>query len=340
MEGKRALVTGATGFIGSHLVPELVGQGWDVRTCGRRPRPSWLPEAVDYRVADLASGEGMEEVLDGITHVFHLAGASSSASDEEEMHRTNVVGTEQLLTAALESGVERVLHMSSTSVYGEEVQLPLPIREDVEPQPSRGYGKAKWLGEQVAWRLADKGLPLVMVRPVTVYGPGNVKLLASAILDAAIERHAGLSKLAVHREPVEQRVLHIDDLVAACLHLAGNDAAVGRAFNVCSPHYPSSHELAAVLADELGLELELSDDPDCGLGYEERRATRDRMLAEGMRDDILLSKERFRLLRKVNRNNRLSVEALLSTGFEFAEADLAASVGRTIAWYREHRWIL
>ena len=340
MEGKQALVTGASGFIGSHLVPALVERGWAVRTCGRRPRPEWLPEPVDHRLADLAERDGMTELVDGVTHVFHLAGASSSNADEEEMHRSNVVGTENLLTAALEAGVERVLHMSSTSVYGEEVQLPLPIREDVEPQPSRGYGKAKWLGEQVAWRLADKGLPLQVVRPVTVYGPGNVKLLASAILDAAIERHGGLTALAVPRQPIEQRVLHIDDLVAACLHLVDGDAPVGRAYNVCSPHYPSSHELAGILAAEMGMEPELSDDPDCGLSYDQRREGRERMLAEGMRGDILLSRERFRLMRKVNRNNRLSVDALLATGFEFREADLAASVGRTVGWYREQRWIL
>ena len=339
MEGTYALVTGASGFIGSHLVPALVADGWRVRTCGRRPRASWLPGGVEHVVADLAADDAAG-LVDGVSHVFHLAGASSSASDEEEMHRSNVVGTENLLAAALDAGVERVLHMSSTSVYGEEVQLPLPIREDVEPQPSRGYGKAKWLGEQVAWRLADKGLPLQVVRPVTVYGPGNVKLLASAILDAAIERHAGLRTLAVHRDPIEQRVLHIDDLVAACLHLVRSDAPVGRAYNVCSPEYPSSHELAGIVAGELGMELGLSDDPDCGLGYDERRETRERMLAEGMRDDILLSKERFRLMRKVNRNNRLSVDALVATGFEFRETDLAGSVGRTIAWYREHRWIV
>ncbi|HYE79485.1 MAG TPA: NAD-dependent epimerase/dehydratase family protein, partial [bacterium] len=91
---RSALVTGGSGFIATHLIPALRAGGWQVRTCGRSGRPDGLPESVDYRKADLGSGEGVDELLQGITHVFHLAGASSSGSDEEEMHRTNVVGTE------------------------------------------------------------------------------------------------------------------------------------------------------------------------------------------------------------------------------------------------------
>src|SRR5215210_7320731 len=95
-----ALVTGATGFIGGRLVSALVDQGWTVRACGRRPRPDDLPAAADYRAVDLADVEDLGDLYDGVTHLFHLAGASSSKSDEEEMERSNVVGTRNLLAAA------------------------------------------------------------------------------------------------------------------------------------------------------------------------------------------------------------------------------------------------
>lgn len=337
---RAALVTGGGGFIASHLIPHLMADGWQVRTCGRRPRPDWLPQVVDYRVADLAGDDALDPLFDGVTHLFHLAGASSSRSSEEEMLRSNVTGTENVMGAAARAGVERALHMSSTSVYGEEVQLPLPVREDVEPQPSRAYGKAKWLAERAARRHADAGLPLVVVRPVSVHGPGSTKLVASAILDVAIERYAGLPSVVVHREAIEQRVVDVQDVVAACLHLVAHEAAVGRAFNVCVPDYPSSHDVARVLAAEFDLGFELSDDRECGPSFDERSATRERMLAEGMTEDILFTKERFRFMRKVNRNNRLSVDALLGTGFEFAWADLHTSVAAMVAWYRECRWIV
>jgi nucleoside-diphosphate-sugar epimerase len=272
--------------------------------------------------------------------VFHLAGASSSRSDDDEMQRTNVVGTGRLIAAAGSESVERFVHMSTTAVYGEEVQLPVPVVEDVEPHPSRGYGKAKWGAEQAVWAAGADGLAVVVLRPVSVYGPGAVKLVASAALDVAIEHRAGLDRLAVDRSPIDQRLLHIDDLVDATLHLADHDGAVGRAFNITSGVYPTSLEVAEVLADQFGMALEPHDGPDCGLPHEERTAVREAMLADGMTDDILFTPQRFRFMAKANRNNRLSIEALESTGFRLGHTDTRAGIADTVAWYRDHRWLL
>lgn len=334
-----ALVTGGTGFIASRLVPALLDGGWEVRTCGRRPRPDSLPEAAEYRQVDL-TGDDLGPLFDGVTHLFHLAGASSSQSSQEEMERSNVDGTARLLAAAPDGRLDRALYMSSTSVYGEEVQLPVPVTEDVEPRPSRGYGKAKWQAEQVVWDHGRKGMPVTVLRPVSVHGPGSIKLLASVILDVAIERHAGNTRLPVPEPAIEQRLVHVDDLVGACLHLAGHDGAVGRAFNVVSGVYPSSHEIAALVAAEFDMEVDVVDDPDAGPSYDERAEERERMLAEGMEPHILLTEERFRFMRKANRNNRLSIDALLGTGFRLERADLATAVGSDVTWYRQHRWIV
>ena len=336
-----ALVTGGTGFIASRLVPALLDDGWEVRTCGRRPRPDTLAEAADYRRADLADeAEDLGPLFDGVTHLFHLAGASSSQSSQEEMERSNVEGTARLLDAAPEGRLERALYMSSTSVYGEEEQLPVPVTEDVEPRPSRGYGKAKWGAEQVVWEHGRKGLPVTVLRPVSVHGPGSIKLLASVILDAAIERYAGDTRLPVPAPAIEQRLVHVDDLIGACLHLAAHDGAAGRAFNVVSGVYPSSHEIAGLVAAEFGMEVDVVDDPDAGPSYDERKAVRERMLADGMEPHILLTEERFRFMRKTNKNNRLSIDALLGTGFELASADVPTAVATDVAWYREHNWVL
>lgn len=334
------LVTGGTGFMASHLVPALLEQGWRVRATGRRPRPDWMVRDVHYLAADLAGDEDLGGLLEGISHVVHLAGATSSRSSDEEMHRSNVVATERLLGAVAGAGLDRFLHMSSTSIYGEEVPLPQPVVETAEPHPSRGYGKAKWLTEQAVWQYAGKGVPVAVLRPVSVYGPGNTKLLASAILDAAIERYAGLGTLSVHRAPVELRLLHIDDLVGAVLHLLGAEGAAGRAFNLCSGVYPTSLEVAGVAAKHLGMELAPDPGPECGLPFEERRAVHARMLAAGMRDAILLTPDRFRLMRKENPNNRLSLAALASVGYVPRVTDLDGSVGRAIEWYLAARWIV
>jgi len=335
-----ALVTGATGFIGGRLVSALVDDGWSVRACGRRPRPDDLARPAEYRAVDLAGEEGLGDLYDGVTHLFHLAGASSSTADEDEMERSNVVATRRLLAAAPPGQLQRVVQMSSTSVYGEEEQLPQPVREDVEPRPSRGYGKAKWRTEQVVQEFGRAGLPVVVLRPVSVYGPGNVKLLASAILDVALEASLGATTVAVAAEPIEQRLVHIDDLIRATAHVAGAEGAVGGTFNVVDGRYPTSHEIARILAGHFDVAVEPADDPDAGPTYEERKQAHEAMVERGMKPHILLTKERFRFMRKANRNNRVSIDALLSTGFELQETDLEAAIGRTIAWYRDHRWIL
>ncbi len=340
MSAPSALVTGATGFLGARLVPALVATGWAVRATARRPRPAWMPGVVDYRAVDLTGGEDLRPLSQEITHVFHLAGASSSLSSTEEMHRSNVVATQRLVASLVGGDVQRFVHLSSTSVYGEEEQLDLPVREDVRPCPSRGYGKAKWQAEQAVWSAAASGLSVTVLRPVSVFGPANIKLLGSAILDVAIEHFAGRPILPVPAEVVEQRLVHIDDLVRACLHLAPRGDAAGRAFNIVFPEYPTSHQIVELLADIFAMTPEMSDDPQCGLSYEERQQQRAAMLSRGMHPDILLTKERFRLLGKANRNNRLSVEALLSTGFRFNDERLDDSIRTAVAWYAENRWIL
>jgi nucleoside-diphosphate-sugar epimerase len=330
-----ALVTGTTGFIAARLVPALLAEGFRVRATGRRPRPDDLPEEAEYQPADLVTDD-LAELCAGVTHVFHLAGASSSKSTQEEMERDNIDATARLLDAAGSGPLERFLHMSSTSIYGEEKQLPLPVREDVEPNASRGYGKAKWGAEQEVWARSREGMPVVVLRPVTVYGPGATKLMASAILDTAIERAAGLPRLAVAEEPMEQRLLHVDDLIAATIHVARSAGAVGRAFNLVDGIYPSSHDVAGVLADCFGMEVEVGGE---GLDEDRRRKVHDHLVEQGMEPAILFTPDRLRLMTKTNRNNRLSTEAIESTGFRFTRTDFAAAVGDNVDWYRSKGWL-
>lgn len=339
MSESSALVTGSTGFIAARLVPALLAEGFRVRATGRRPRPDDLPEEVEYHPADLAGDDfrTLGPLCAGVTHVFHLAGASSSKSNQEEMERNNIEATGRLLDAAGRGPLERFVHMSSTSIYGEEKQLPLPVREDVEPNASRGYGKAKWGAEQEVWARSREGMPVVVLRPVTVYGPGATKLLASAILDTAIERAAGLPRLAVDAEPMEQRLVHVDDLIAATIHLARSEEAVGRAFNVVDGIYPSSHDVGRVLAECFGMELEIGGD---GLDEDRRRRVHEHMVEQGMEPAILFTPDRLRLMTKTNRNNRLSTEAIESTGFRFARTDFAAAVAENVEWYRSKGWLL
>src|SRR5439155_505245 len=241
-----------------------------------------------------AGDRGLEALCDGADAVFHLAGATSSLSSAEQMHESNVVATTNLVAAARSTGVGRFVHMGSTSVYGEEVPLPQPILESVEPHPSRGYGKAKWLAETAVWAAVADGLPAVVLRPVAVFGPGAVKLLASAILDVAIESFAGRRAIDIEAAPVELRLVHVADIVGVAIHLAEAEGAEGQAYNVVAPWYPSSVELAGMLAALFAMPVEETDRAPAGLSLEARRKAWETMLASGMQQEIPGGEHRLR----------------------------------------------
>jgi UDP-glucose 4-epimerase len=181
----KALVTGAAGFIGSHLCESLIDGGATVtgldcfadsypRTrketnlAGLRPRPGFTMVESSVAAADLAS------LLDGVTHVFHLAaqaGVRKSWGRNFHVYTVNnVEGTQILLEACVGRPIERLVYASSSSVYGDDVALPM--REDVRLQPVSPYGVTKLGAEQLCHLYhVNFSVPTVALRYFTVYGP-------------------------------------------------------------------------------------------------------------------------------------------------------------------------
>ena len=120
-----ALVTGATGFMAQHLVPDLIEGGWEVRASGRRGRPASLPREVAYEAADLTGERGLEALCEGADTVFHLAGATSSLSSTEEMHESNVVATTNLVLGKQipSRSTEAIHHARQRSCRGGETAV-------------------------------------------------------------------------------------------------------------------------------------------------------------------------------------------------------------------------
>lgn len=180
-----ALVTGAAGFIGSHLVEQLVRSGHTV--IGVDGFTDSYARARKERNLDPVRSDGhftlcestladadWPRLLRGVTHVFHLAGQPGvRKSWGREFHVytvNNVEGTQILLEACREHPIERFVYASSSSVYGDDV--PLPMTEDVRPQPVSPYGVTKLAAEQLCHLYhANYGVPTVSVRYFTVYGP-------------------------------------------------------------------------------------------------------------------------------------------------------------------------
>jgi len=177
-DGALYLVTGGAGFIGSNLVHRLVQLGARVRvldnfSTGRRENLADLGSCVEIIEGDLRRPEDVCAVMVGVTHVSHqgaLPSVARSVEDPVASVNTNVMGTVNVLTAAKDAGVRRLVYASSSSVYGDNAVLPK--KEDMLPRPLSPYAAAKLAGEQLCRAFSVSfGLETVCLRYFNVFGP-------------------------------------------------------------------------------------------------------------------------------------------------------------------------
>ncbi|CAM5773684.1 NAD-dependent epimerase/dehydratase family protein [Bosea minatitlanensis] len=175
------LVTGASGFVGPHVVAALAGAGWRPRLALRRPVP--VPAGVEtVLTGDLAGPIDWSAALQGVDHVVHMAGLAHAGPglDEALYRRINTEATLELARAAAAAGIRRFVHLSSIKALSGAFDGP-PLSEEAPPAPADPYGRSKLAAEQ---GLAGLDLDWVNLRPVLVYGPG-VKANMAALLRLA-----------------------------------------------------------------------------------------------------------------------------------------------------------
>ena len=214
------LVTGGTGFIGTHLLEKLVASGQAVRALVRRTgaRPRSLPAGVETVYGDLASGAGIAEALRGTHAVIHLAGVTK-ALRPGDYYTGNVRATEQLVHAMAGQGI-RLVHVSSLAAIGPS-EAGVLLAEDAEPHPLTHYGKSKLAAEKVVRDLAPYA---VIVRPPVVYGPRDTdvfQLLKSISKGLVLEIAGGERWFSA---------IYVKDLVDGLLAAAGTPLAAGRTY--------------------------------------------------------------------------------------------------------------
>lgn len=257
----RMLVTGAAGFIGSHLCRRLVADGHEViglddLSEGSEENLADLPEVQLVR-GDLRHLDTVRRAAGGVEAIFHQGALRSVPRSMQAPGPTvevNVVGTANVLIAAHEAAA-RVVSASSSSVYGD--QTTFPLHEDLELRPRSPYAASKAAGEQLcaAWWRAY-GVPAISLRYFNVYGPGQDPASEYA---AVVPRF--ISACLESRSPVifgdgEQArdFTYIDDVVEAnVLAASAGEAAFGRAFNIGGGRKPTSvNRLLAIVAELTG----------------------------------------------------------------------------------------
>lgn len=259
------LVTGGAGFIGSNLVRSLVASGDRVRvlddlSTGFLRNVEDVNGGVEMVEADVRDAGAVRAAADGVEVVYHLAALPSvarSVADPLASHRVNVDGTLNVLTAAVATGVRRVVYASSSSVYGDTPTLPK--HEDMSPSPRSPYAASKLAGEAYCRAFAGAfGLETVALRFFNVFGPRQDPASEyAAVVPRFIARMLGGEPPEVYGDGSQSRdFTFVANAVQACV-LAGSAGpeASGEAVNVGCGGQTTLLELIDILNDVLGTDL-------------------------------------------------------------------------------------
>ncbi len=239
----RAVVTGAAGFLGRHLVHCLHERGDIVRAVD-----IVVPESLRYEaewvMADVRDAKTIAPAFEGMDVVYHLASLiPQRKADIETMRAVNVGGTKNVLECARYAGLRRAVYLSSVEIFGVPKIVPCP--EEGELAPLGEYGRNKVEAEQLCRDAYSKGFPVTILRPPTITGPG---LNEPFILSLLSSLHKGKPITLAGKGNNRFQFIHINDVVNACLLAAVHPAAPGEAFNIGGKDVPTLKELVQQVA--------------------------------------------------------------------------------------------
>ncbi|MFD1563570.1 NAD-dependent epimerase/dehydratase family protein [Haloarchaeobius amylolyticus] len=256
LSSRRVLVTGGAGFIGSHLTERLLADGAAVTVVddlsnGDRDR---IPDGADFLEADLTEPDALEGQLEDIDLVFHLAASKHVDTDRPHgQFDDNTRMTRNILEAMADAGVTEIAYTSSSTVYGE---APRPTPEDYAPlEPISAYGASKLADEGLlSARAHSHDLTVWNFRFANVVGPRLRGAVIPDFIEKLLADPETLTILGNGRQ--EKSYLHIEDCLDAMLHVVDNADDAMNTYNLGTRTTTSVDRIAAIVADELGLEPE------------------------------------------------------------------------------------
>jgi dTDP-glucose 4,6-dehydratase len=268
--GKRVLVTGAGGFIGSHLTESLLRAGAQVRAFVRynaRNDPGLLrfmtPDEfarLELVAGDLRDSDAIRSAVRGVSHVFHLGALIAipySYQHPREVVESNVIGTLNLLMAAREFGVQRLIHTSTSEVYG--TALRVPIDEEHPLQAQSPYSASKIGADKLAESFhLSYSLPVVTLRPFNTFGP---RQSARAVIPTIISQALAGGKIRLGNTDARRDFTYVSDTVDGFLRIAATPGLEGRTLNLGTGYDVTIGQVAETIFEILGRPFELEHDP-------------------------------------------------------------------------------
>jgi dTDP-glucose 4,6-dehydratase len=267
LSGKKILITGADGFIGSHVTEELVRQGHSIRAFvlyNSFNSWGWLDSAeegikksLDVFAGDIRDPHGVTTAMKGCDVVLHLAALIAipySYHSPDTYVDTNIKGTLNVVQAARELGVDKVVHTSTSEVYG--TAKFVPITEDHPLQGQSPYSASKIGADQIAMSFYSSfNTPLSIIRPFNTYGP---RQSARAVIPTVITQIAnGVRKLKLGALHPTRDFNFIADTVRGFIAAAESDQSVGEVINIGSNYEISIGDTVRLISDLMGARIEI-----------------------------------------------------------------------------------
>ncbi len=325
----RVLITGATGFIGSHLAELLHANGHQVRCLIRKTSNlRWIRHLPnEYVEGDLFNPEAMKEAVAGVDRVYHLAGITK-ARTKEEYYRGNHHATRNLLESVLKHRPDlgRFVHVSSQAAVGPSMP-GAPVDEATPFHPITTYGRSKMEAEKECLRVADR-LPVTIVRPPAVYGPRD-----RDVFEFFNTMSRGLHPLIGFGEKVVS-LIHVRDLVGGIVLAGGHPAAVGQTYFISSKVQYNWRQVGELTAGIMGKHVIRLRIPEWGVYAV---AAISEAFSAISRRAVLLNMEKAKDL--VQDAWTCSIgKAERELGYQ-EKLTLAEGIRDTVDWYRREGWL-
>lgn len=244
----KVLITGATGFVGSHVADAMLQRGHEVHYVARATSNHQWMKNKPVRCIDgsLSSADSLKAAVEGTDIVIHVAGLTAAKSEAEFM-RGNRDATQNVLDAIRRyaPSLQRYVHVSSLAVSGPAIDESHPITEDMEMRPITAYGRTKKAAEEVV-RTAMADMPITIVRPPAVYGQRD-----TAILTYFQSINRGIMPLIGFDEK-KVSLVHVRDLARGIATAAEAHAAIGQTYNISSDRFYTWREIGTVAGAMLG----------------------------------------------------------------------------------------
>jgi nucleoside-diphosphate-sugar epimerase len=325
----KALVTGANGFVGSHLVEHLLDRGYDVFCLARKTSDlSFLAGLkLEYRYGDVTDIASLREALKGIDFVFHLAGLTKGKTREEYL-RANSLGTKNLISACFEVNpdVKKFVYVSSQAAAG-PCGDSKPLDEDADCQPITDYGSSKLEGEKEVLAFKDK-IPVSIIRPPAVYGPRDKDILFFfRMVNKGIIPLFGFGESYIS-------LIYVKDLVRGIILAGESPNSSGKTFFLADEKFYSWSEAGEIIKKVLGVKAFKLRIPKFLLFT---FATFSEMIARLKAESALVNLQKAR---EISQRFWLcdASKAKDELGFS-AEYDLERGAEETVKWYKEKGWL-